>query len=192
MIGKICQVLAENQAVIGKLASDPEMLQRIMDIAAVVVATLRQGNKVLLLGNGGSAADTQHFAAELIGRFKMERRALPAIALTSNTSVLTAIGNDYSFDSVFVRQVEALVNRGDVVIGISTSGKSENVLIALRSARELGAHVIGLTGANKEPMASSTDILVQVPSKDTARVQEALLVVEHIICEQVECAFVAA
>ncbi|MGC8773493.1 MAG: D-sedoheptulose-7-phosphate isomerase, partial [Conexivisphaera sp.] len=137
-------------------------------------------------GNGGSAADAQHIACELVGRYMMERRALPAIALTTNTSCLTAIGNDYSFDEVFARQVRALVRAGDVAMGISTSGRSRNVILGMRAARELGAGTVGLTGADGGELCSVSDVCVRVPSRLTPRIQEAHIAIGHIISEIVE------
>ena len=190
MINHIRQILTDIQTTTQRLSSDEEMPCKIQEIVEVIVTAFKRGNKVLLVGNGGSAADAQHFAGELVGRFKAKRRALPAIALTTNTSVLTAIGNDYCFDYVFARQLEALAAEGDVVIGITTSGNSRNVLDAIRVARQAGAHTVGLTGASGGSLVGAVDVLIQVPSQDTPRIQESLLVVEHIICELVERAFV--
>ncbi|MDD5137131.1 MAG: D-sedoheptulose 7-phosphate isomerase [Candidatus Omnitrophica bacterium] len=157
--------------------------------ARLIMSALRTGGKVLLFGNGGSAADCQHIAAELVGRFKKERQALAAIALTTNTSTLTAIANDYGYDVSFSRQVEALAKEGDVAVGISTSGKSKNVTAALAKARSLGAKTIGLTGASGAAMKDLCDCLITVSSKDTARIQEAHILIGHIICELVEGEF---
>lgn len=158
----------------------------IVDAAHVIHASLRQGNKLLLCGNGGSAADAQHLAAEFVGRFRKERRGLPAIALNVNTSVITALGNDYSFDYVFARQVEALGRPGDCLAAISTSGNSPNVLEAVRAAREKGIKVIGLTGAAGGRLADSCDICLRVPAESTPRIQEMHILIGHIICELVE------
>ena len=151
-----------------------------------IVSSFRNGGKVLVFGNGGSAADSQHIAAELVGRFKKERKALPAIALTTNTSILTAIGNDYGYDVTFSRQVEALGREGDVAIGISTSGNSRNVVAALKKAKSIGLKTIGLTGAAGGEMKGICDILIAPPSKNTPRVQESHILIAHIICELVE------
>jgi D-sedoheptulose 7-phosphate isomerase len=147
--------------------------------AEVIVETLRSGNKILICGNGGSAADAQHFAAELVGRFERERRAFPAIALTTDTSILTALGNDYGYERVFSRQVEALGVAGDAVIGISTSGHSKNVILAVRSAKEKGLKSIGLLGRDGGELASYVDIPVTVPHSVTAYIQEAHIFIIH-------------
>ncbi len=158
----------------------------ILEMVDMLVEAFQKGKKVVLFGNGGSAADAQHVAAEFVNRFLLERSALPAIALTTDTSNLTAIGNDYSFDEVFARQINALVNEGDVVVGISTSGSSENVLQGLRAARRRGARTIGFTGANGSLMKDLVDVCFQAPSNKTARIQEAHITVWHIVCELVE------
>ncbi len=155
--------------------------------AADLVATaLALGKKVLLFGNGGSAADAQHIAAEMVGRFVIERAPLPALALTVDTSAITAIGNDYGFDQIFARQVRALGQAGDVVIAISTSGRSPNVLAAIEAARERGMKVVGLTGAKGKDFASVCDACVVVPTTNTARIQEIHITVGHIVCEIVD------
>ena len=151
-----------------------------------IVNSLRNGGKVIIFGNGGSAADSQHIAAELVGRFKKERRALPAISLTTNTSILTAIGNDYGYDVTFSRQVEALGKEGDIAIGLSTSGNSKNVVAALKGAKSIGLKTIGLTGAGGGAMKDICDILIASPSKNTPRIQESHILIAHIICELVE------
>ena len=152
----------------------------------LVIDVFKNNGKVVLCGNGGSAADAQHIAGELVGRFQLERQALPAIALTTNTSILTAVANDYDYNTVFSRQVEALVMEKDIVIGISTSGNSRNVLEALEAARSKGARTIVLTGANGEKMAEIADLVLAVPSHNTARIQEAHITIGHIVCELVE------
>jgi D-sedoheptulose 7-phosphate isomerase len=154
--------------------------------AAAVTAALRAGRKVLLCGNGGSASDAQHIAAELAGRLRLERRGLPAVALTVNPSVLTALSNDYGYDMVFARQVEALGGEGDVLVGISTSGTSANVVSALMAARAGGLTTVGLVGSNPGEMAGLCDHLVAVPSDDTQRIQEIHIAAGHAICEIVE------
>lgn len=158
----------------------------ILKAANTIGNCIANGGKLLLMGNGGSAADSQHIAAELIGRFKKERKAIPAIALTVDTSSLTALGNDYGFDSVFSRQVEALATTGDSVIGISTSGNSPNVIKALNLAREIGAKTIGFMGNDGGKMQTCVDISIIVPSNDTARIQEVHITIGHIICEIIE------
>lgn len=153
---------------------------------AAIVHSLQQGGKVIIFGNGGSAADSQHMAAELIGRFQKDRKSFPAIALTTDTSALTAISNDYGFAKVFSRQLEGLGRRGDVVIGISTSGNSANVIEAFTLAKKLGIKTISLTGNNGGKMSGLTDININVPSNVTARVQESHGCVIHCLCELVE------
>ena len=150
------------------------------------MAALRAGRKVLICGNGGSAADSQHLAAELVGRFSRERRALPAVALTTDTSVLTAIANDFGFDRVFARQVEAHGQPGDVLIGISTSGGSRDVLAAVEAARERGLVTIGLTGRDGGGLGRAVDVHVNVPSQSTARAQEVHATILHVLCDLVE------
>lgn len=178
--------LEESSRVKQEMLSSPELLDAVERAAEAIYSSLRLGGKLVLFGNGGSAADAQHIACEFVGRFGKERGALPAIALTTNTSCLTAIANDYSFDVVFERQVRALVRRGDVVIGISTSGRSRNVILGLRAARELGAFTVGLTGATGDEMCRECDVCIKVPSTSTPRIQEAHITIGHIISELVE------
>ena len=147
---------------------------------------LEKGNKILFFGNGGSAADSQHLAAEFIGRFQKERRSLPAIALTTDTSALTALANDYGFENVFSRQVEGSAKSGDILIGISTSGHSPNVVKGIEEGNELGLFTVALTGGDGGEMAAKSDARIIVPSKVTARIQEAHICIGHIICELVE------
>ena len=151
-----------------------------------IVFALKNKRKIILFGNGGSASDAQHIAAELIGRFKSERKSFPAIALTTDTSIITALSNDYSFDKIFSRQCESLVFRGDVVIGISTSGNSENVKKGLITAKKQGAVTIGLLGNKGGKISKIVDISITVPSSSTPRIQEAHRAIYHIICEIVE------
>jgi len=171
-------------------AAARELAPAVAACAELLVARLLAGNKLLICGNGGSAADAQHLAAELVGRFRRERRALPAIALTTDTSILTALGNDYGYETIFQRQVEALAVPGDVVLGISTSGNSGNVLAALVRARELGCATIALLGGDGGRIAGLVDQPLTVRSAATARVQEVHLTVIHILCELVEAAVV--
>jgi D-sedoheptulose 7-phosphate isomerase len=166
--------------------AERQLSGKIAEVVGLVADALAKGRKLLIMGNGGSAADAQHFAAEIVGRFKMERRALPAIALTTDSSILTAVGNDYGFDHVFRRQVEAFAAAGDVVIGISTSGSSANVFAALMAAREIGCTTVGLLGRDGGTIAGISDIPLVVPVPDTPRVQEAHVTIIHIICELVE------
>jgi D-sedoheptulose 7-phosphate isomerase len=163
-----------------------ELSTTIDQCCEVMVEALRVGNKILIMGNGGSAADAQHFAAELVGRFLLERRALPAIALSTDTSILTAVGNDYGFDEVFNRQVAALAQPGDVVVGISTSGNSPNVLKALRTAKDLGANSVGLLGKDGGAIGGMVDINLTVRVSGTPFVQEAHAAIIHILCDQIE------
>ncbi len=148
--------------------------------------TILNGKKILIFGNGGSAADAQHIAAELTGRYKKERRGLPAIALTTDTSALTAIGNDYGYERIFDRQVEALANNGDLLIGISTSGNSQNVLNALTLGRELGCKTIGFSGRDGGAMNEVCDINLTIPSDNTPRIQEMHILIGHILCQAIE------
>jgi D-sedoheptulose 7-phosphate isomerase len=154
--------------------------------ADALLAALRDGRKVLVCGNGGSAADAQHFAAELVGRFTRERRAWPVLALTTDTSALTAIGNDYGFDRVFARQVEAHGQPGDVLVGISTSGDSRNVFAAVEVARSRGLLTIGLTGRDGGALGRAVDVHLNVPSPSTARIQEVHITILHVLCDLVE------
>ncbi len=154
--------------------------------ANAIIASLESGGKLLVFGNGGSAADSQHIAAELVGRFRKERKALAAIALSTNSSSVTAIANDYGYDVVFARQVEALAKPGDVALGISTSGNSKNVIEGLRKAKGIGCRAIGLIGGDGGKMKKECEIAIVVSSKDTPRVQEAHIMIGHIICELIE------
>jgi len=158
----------------------------IFNSAKQIKNKLEIGGKLLLMGNGGSAGDAQHIAAELVGRFKKERKALPALALTVDTSSLTALGNDYGFDSIFERQIEAIANKNDVVIGISTSGNSENVVRAIKKANYLGAYTIGLLGNDGGKLKEIVNLPIIIPSNDTARIQEVHITIGHIICEIIE------
>lgn len=164
---------------------------QILAAAKLVTSALEQGNKVLFCGNGGSAADAQHIAAELVGRYVAERAALPGIALTVDTSALTAIANDYGFDAVFERQLRGLGKPGDVLVALTTSGRSPNVVRAVTAAREMGIRVIGMTGAKGADFASSCDACVVVPSTNTARIQELHITVGHVLCELVDAAMLS-
>jgi len=162
-------------------------LQNYIYTACVIVSeAITQGKKILIFGNGGSAADAQHIAAELVGRYKTNRRGLPAIALTTDTSALTAIGNDFGYDEVFARQIEALANKGDIAIGISTSGNSKNVIKALIKAKKIGCKTIGLSGKDGGVMNDFCDLNIIVPSQDTPRIQEMHILIGHIICQSVD------
>jgi len=172
--------------VLERAARDAELRRSIAAIADRITRAFRAGGKVLLAGNGGSAADAQHIAAEFLSRFKLDRSPLPAIALTTDSSVLTAIGNDYGFAGVFERQVRGLGRAGDVFIGISTSGRSANVLAALRAARELGLITVGFTGSRDGEMRGLCDFVCAAPSDDTALIQQVHLVAAHVLCLLVE------
>tara|TARA_A100001015_G_C14807920_1_gene639665 strand:- start:245 stop:811 length:567 start_codon:yes stop_codon:yes gene_type:complete len=158
-----------------------------LEIAAkCCIDSLNKSGKILIFGNGGSAADAQHIVAELVGRYKIDRKGLPAFALTTDTSVLTAISNDYGYDCVFERQIEALANEGDIVMGISTSGNSANVIKAFKLANELGCKTIGLSGRDGGKMKNLCDVNLIVPSNDTARIQEMHIVIGHTLCHLIE------
>jgi D-sedoheptulose 7-phosphate isomerase len=178
-----------NIEVISKVCE--EQADAIRRVADLIVERLTGGGKLLLMGNGGSAADAQHFAAELVGRFRRQRKALPAIALTTDTSILTAVSNDYGFEEVFQRQVEALAQSGDVVCGISTSGNSPNVLRALEKARSLGCATLSLTGRGGGLIAAITDQGIVVPAEEVPFIQEAHLVIIHILCGLIEDALLS-
>ncbi len=173
-------------AALERANNDPALLASARAIAAAIINALRSGNKILLIGNGGSAADAQHIAAEIIGRYKQDRPAYAAIALTTDTSALTAIANDYGFEQVFARQVEGLGARGDVLLALSTSGRSPNILAALRTARERGLVTIGFTGSKGEALGALCDHLLVSPSDDTPVVQQIHLAVAHAICDEIE------
>jgi len=177
------KAITEHLTAIQALRAQQPILER---IAADMTRALVAGKKVLWCGNGGSAADSQHLAAELVGRFRRERRGLASVALTTDTSILTAIGNDYGYEEVFRRQVEALCVAGDVLVGISTSGKSKNVLLALEAAGKLGAFTVAFTGEDGGAMATIARESVRIASKDIARIQEGHILCGHILCEWVE------
>ena len=168
------------------LLEDKNLLSQISDVTSEFVAALRQGHKILLFGNGGSAADSQHIAAEFVGRFQMERTPLPALALTVNTSALTGIGNDYSYENVFARQIEALGSAGDVAVGFSTSGKSPNVLKALATAKAKGLVTVALTGKFGSMLQQVARYCLCVPSNETPRIQESHILIGHIISQITE------
>ncbi len=169
----------------GTLLSE-ENLDLLQKAAECIIKSLQKGCKVIVFGNGGSAADSQHMVAELVGRFKKERKGIAAIALTTNTSTITSLSNDYSYDIIFKRQVEALGKRGDVAIGISTSGKSKNVIEALREARKKGLATIALTGNDGGALKDIADISLIVKSDETPRIQEAHILIIHVLCELIE------
>ena len=179
--------LKEHSDVIKGISADTELITMMNNAAKVIVQAYRSGGKLLICGNGGSAADSQHIAAELVSRFLIERKALDAESLTINTSSLTAIGNDYSFDQVFSRQVEAKGAKGDVLIGISTSGNSKNIIEAIKTAKGMEIKTIGLTGNNRDSLVGRiSDYCIHVPSSSTPRIQEAHILIGHILCEFIE------
>ncbi len=165
------------------LESQVDLIEK---VARLLADCVQRGNKILFFGNGGSASDSQHLAAEFVGRYERERRALPSIALTTDTSILTAVGNDYGFDRVFERQIEALGHRGDVAFGISTSGNSKNVLLAVKKARELGLTTVGLIGRDGGQLKGLVDVALVIPSTKTSRIQESHIMIGHILCERVD------
>jgi D-sedoheptulose 7-phosphate isomerase len=183
--------LQQSLAAFERASRDTAMLATAHRIAEVSIAALRAGNKLLLIGNGGSAGDAQHIAAEIVGRYKLDRPGYAAIALTTDTSALTAISNDYGFEQVFSRQVQGLGRRGDLLIALSTSGRSANILAALRTAREQGLVTVGFTGTNGQSMGSGCDHLLVAPSDDTPVIQQIHLAVAHGICETIERAMMS-
>lgn len=178
--------MTEAQRVISEMLVDAKLKENLSGAAGACIASLRAGGKILLAGNGGSAADAQHIAGEFVSRFAFDRPGLPAVALTVDTSILTAIGNDYGFEKLFARQVQAHGNKGDVFIGYSTSGKSPNVLRAFEEARGAGLICIGFTGKAGGRMSELCDYLLEVPSLETPKIQEGHLVLGHILCGIVE------
>ncbi len=176
--------IATQERMLAQNASD------VVRVAQLLIDTFKGGGRLFLLGNGGSAAEAQHVAAEFVGRFRRDRDALPAMALNTDPSIITAVGNDVDFAQIFARQVEALVERGDVLAVLSTSGASPNVLEAVKVAKRVGATTVGFTGQRRGPLVSLVDMVVEVPSSDTARIQEAHLVMWHVICDLVERAWV--
>ncbi len=178
--------MAETQAVIAAMATDVKLVQTLETVAEACVKSLGQRGKLMFMGNGGSAADSQHLAGEMVSRFAYDRPGLAAVALTVDTSVLTAIGNDYGYELLFSRQVEALGQPGDVLFGFSTSGKSPNILKALRTAREIGLVTVGMTGNRGEAITQLVDHCVEIPSACTPNIQEGHIVVGHIICGLIE------
>ena len=182
----IAAELRKTAVVIGAIVADEGLAGRVEAVATACIKALRDGNKILLAGNGGSAADAQHLAAEFVSRFYFDRPGLAAIALTTDTSALTAIGNDYGFERLFSRQIDALGRSGDVFIGISTSGNSPNILNALGESRAKGLVTVGLTGQGGGKMPSLCDHCLRMPSDETPKIQEGHIVVGHIICALVE------
>lgn len=182
-IENLSTALAEHQEVMAKLAG---LIPEISKVANEMRACIARGGKILLMGNGGSAADSQHIAAEIVGRYKKERRGLAAIALTTDTSILTSVGNDYGYDYIFARQIEALCLPQDLVIGLTTSGNSANVVRAIETAKEIGAVTVGLTGGTGGKLAALCDFNLIMPSSDTPRIQEAHIFIGHSLCDLLE------
>ena len=178
--------LGQSLAALERATQDAALLATARAIAAAMIAALRAGNKLLIIGNGGSAADAQHIAAEIIGRYRQDRPGYAALALTTDTSALTAMANDYGFEQVFARQVEGLGRRGDVLLALLTSGRSPNILAALRKARELGLVTIGFTGLKGEALGAFCDHLLIAPTDDTPVVQQIHLAIAHGICDEIE------
>jgi D-sedoheptulose 7-phosphate isomerase len=185
---KIPHSIQQSIAVKQAILDDSELHARIQQAADIITASLRSGGKIHFCGNGGSAADAQHLAAELSGRFYFDRPPLNAEALHCNTSYLTAVANDYGYDAVFSRLLQGTAKSGDVVVGISTSGNSQNILKAFEMAKEMGVHVIAMTGETGGKMKELADVLLNIPSTDTPRIQESHIMVGHILCELVETA----
>ena len=183
MENEIVDVLREN---INTIEKSLVLKKEIRDIAETMINTYKNGGKIIFFGNGGSASDAQHLAGELVGKFLMNRAPLQAIALTTNTSILTSIGNDMSFDEVFSRQVEATTNSQDLVVGISTSGNSRNVINGILAAKKKGAKTVGLTGEKGGQLANIADLVIKVPSNSTPHIQEAHITIGHILCYLVE------
>lgn len=183
---RIGRSVDETIGVLQAIREDDRLLALVADVAELTTAALRAGNKLLLAGNGGSAADAQHWAGEFVSRFEFDRPGLPAIALTTDTSILTAIGNDYGYERLFARQIEALAVEGDVFYAISTSGNSPNILAAIDAARSRGVTVVGFTGQSGGRMADRCERLIRVPHASTPRIQEGHAVIGHILCGLVE------
>jgi len=183
---KIKQLIQHSIDVKKQLLQNEELLNTIAECSYIITEAFKKGNRVYLCGNGGSASDAQHIAAEFTGRFYTDRKALPAEALHCNTSYITAVANDYSYDVVYSRLVEGITNTGDILIGLSTSGNSGNIVKAIESAKEKGVITIGFTGQKGGKMREICDFLINVPSNDTPRIQESHILVGHIICQLVE------
>ncbi len=161
-------------------------LNKIERIAEIIIKSLKKGGKLIIFGNGGSAGDSQHIAAELVGRFQRERKAIPAVALTTNSSIITSLANDYSYDIIFERQIEALAEKKDVAMGISSSGEAKNVILGIAKAKKMGLITVILTGKTGGKLAKIADIALIVPSQNTARIQESHITIGHILCQLIE------
>ncbi|MBI5872922.1 MAG: SIS domain-containing protein [Candidatus Omnitrophica bacterium] len=188
-IDRISEIIGDSITTKAFLLYDKAYAEKIEKIALLIVSALKKGNKILIFGNGGSAGDSQHFAAELVGRFQKERKGLAALALSTDTSSLTALSNDYSFDIVFKRQIEALGRPGDIAFAISTSGNAKNILEAVRQANKMKLKTIGLTGKKGGGLSQTAGLSLIVPSNVTARIQESHILIIHILCELIEDAF---
>lgn len=186
MQGKIEALISASIAVKEKILKDSAMLQQVDTVVDLITNAFRTGKRLYFCGNGGSAADAQHLAAEFSGRFYMNRKALPAEALHCNTSYLTAVANDYSFDVIYERMVDGIMESGDVLIGLSTSGNSPNIVLAFEAAARKGVHTIGFTGSSGGKLKNSSNYLFNVPSDTTPRIQESHILIGHIICQLVE------
>lgn len=186
MKDKITAIISASIEVKSNLLHDASLINQMLTVVNKATESFKNGNKVLFCGNGGSAADAQHLAAEFSGRFYKDRKALPSEALHCNTSYLTAVANDYSYDVIYSRLIEGVGNKGDILIGLSTSGNSKNIVNAFRKAHELGILTVGFTGNTGGAMKEVSDILINVPSSDTPRIQESHILIGHIICELVE------
>ncbi len=186
MDSKIKNIISESIAVKNKVLADEKLLKTVDDIVGLMVTALKKGNRIYFCGNGGSAADAQHLAAEFSGRFYTDRDALPAEALHCNTSYLTAVANDYGYDVVYARLIKGIAHKGDVLVGLSTSGNSANIIKAFEVAREKGVVTIAFTGESGGKMKAHSDYLINVPSTDTPRIQESHILLGHIICQLVE------
>jgi D-sedoheptulose 7-phosphate isomerase len=182
----IAAEVAESASVMRQIGDDPALLEMVDAVATRCIERLRAGNTLFFAGNGGSAADAQHLATELVNRFAYDRPGLPAFALTTDTSLLTAIGNDYGFDQLFSRQLIGVSRPGDLLFGLSTSGTSPNVIAALRAARERGLVTVGITGLNSGQMDTCCDYVIRIPSRVTPRIQEGTILLGHIICRLIE------
>ena len=186
MQAKIQNIVQSSISVKAQLLNDQVLLKTIEEVTTLIIQAFKNGNKVLFCGNGGSAADAQHLAAEFSGRFYKDRKPLPSEALHCNTSYLTAVANDYGYDQVYSRVVQGSGREGDVLVGLSTSGNSVNITNALQAAKEIGMITVGFTGEGGGKMKEYTDYLLDIPSKDTPRIQEAHIMIGHIICQLVE------
>lgn len=192
MQDKIRQIISSSIAVKQSVLNNPTLLSTVQEVSNEMVKCFKNGNRIYFCGNGGSAADAQHLAAEFSGRFYTDRRALPAEALHCNTSYLTAVANDYSYDVVYARLIEGIANEGDFVVGLSTSGNSGNIVKAFEAAREKKVITVGFTGKDGGKMKNLSDYLINVPSTDTPRIQESHILLGHIICQMVEELYFAA